>query len=187
VRDVVLRDGTRVLIRPIRPDDAQGLVDLYARLSRHTAYQRFFTIMKRLPPDWAAILATVDYERRLALVAERDGEVVGVARWEPTGDRDDTVEVAFVVQDGWQNRGLGTWLLLDLLAAAQTRHHQRFVAYVLADNTRMLDLITRFTDVEQRRIESGRGRGTVHPPEGRDALRIVVPFSTRWLVMDGGG
>jgi GNAT superfamily N-acetyltransferase len=120
VRDVVLRDGTRVLIRPIRPDDAQGLVDLYARLSRHTAYQRFFTIMKRLPPDWAAILATVDYERRLALVAEHDGKVVGVARWEPTGDRDDTVEVAFVVQDGWQNRGLGTWLLLDMLAAAQT-------------------------------------------------------------------
>ncbi len=111
--------------------------------------------MKRLPPDWAAILATVDYERRLALVAEHDGEVVGVARWEPAGDRDDTVEVAFVVQDGWQNRGLGTCLFLDLLAAAQGRHHERFVAYVLADNTRMLDLVARFTDVDQRRIESG--------------------------------
>ncbi len=120
-----------MLVRPIRADDAQRLVELYARLSRHTAYQRFFTVIKRLPPGWAAILATVDYERRLALV--------GVARWEPAGDRDDTVEVAFVVQDEWQNRGLGTRLFLDSLAAAQARHHTRFVAYVLSDNTRMLD------------------------------------------------
>ncbi|MBI1845657.1 MAG: GNAT family N-acetyltransferase [Candidatus Rokubacteria bacterium] len=154
VHEVVLRDATRVVVRPIRPDDAGQLVALYGRLSRHTAYQRFFTVMKRLPPDWAALLATVDYQRRLALVAEHHGEVVSVARWEPT-ERDDTVEVAFVVQDGWQNRGLGTRLFLDLLAAARARGHARFVAYVLGDNTRMLDLIRRFTHVEQRLVESG--------------------------------
>ena len=156
VRDVRLRDGSNIHIRPIRPDDAPRLQELYSRLSRHTAYQRFFTVMKRLPPDWARILATVDYRRRLALLAEHDGahgvELVGVGRYEPT-DEPDTVEVAFVVQDGWQNRGLGTILFREVLDAAAARGVERFRAYVLADNRRMLDLITRLGDVHERKTE----------------------------------
>jgi RimJ/RimL family protein N-acetyltransferase len=158
VQDVRLRDGSSVHIRPIRPEDAPRLQDLYGRLSRDTAYARFFTVMKRLPPDWARILATVDYRRRLALVAEHDGdhgvEVVGVARYEPT-DEPDTGEVAFVVQDGWQGRGLGTILIRELLDAADARGIRRFRAYVLVDNRRMLDLIRRFGDVRERKMEQG--------------------------------
>jgi RimJ/RimL family protein N-acetyltransferase len=157
-RHVTLRDGSRVQLRPIRPDDQAHLIEFYDRLSRHTAYQRFFTVMRRLPPDWARLLATVDYRRRLALIAEHAGpgglELVGVGRYEPT-DREDTAEVAFVVQDGWQNRGLGTVLFQDILAAAVARGMRRFVAYVLADNLRMLDLISRFTEVEQRKTDHG--------------------------------
>lgn len=153
-----LRDGVRVWIRPIRPDDAERLIDLYGRLSRHTAYQRFFTVMKRLPPDWARILAEVDYRRRLALVVEHETshgiDLVAVARWEPT-DRDDTVEVAFVVQDAWQGRGLGTILLKDLLGAAQAWGVRRFVAWMLADNSRMLGLLARHARIERRAVESG--------------------------------
>lgn len=155
-RELALGDGSVVRIRPIRPDDAPRLQDLHSRLSRQTTYQRFFTTMKRLPTDWARTLANVDYHRRLALVAEaRAGEaleVIGVARYEPTGEAD-TVEVAFVVQDGWQNRGLGTMLFRDLLRAAAARSYRRFRAYVLADNRRMLDLITRFSQVESRKTE----------------------------------
>jgi RimJ/RimL family protein N-acetyltransferase len=157
-RDVTLKDGARLRLRPIRADDAPRLSALYDRLSRHSAYQRFFTVMRRLPPDWARMLATVDYERRLALVAERAGdgdpELVGVARWEPDPEPG-TVEVAFVVQDGWQDRGLGTTLFTALLEAAAARAITRFRAYVLADNRRMLDLITRFGEVERRRTEQG--------------------------------
>jgi RimJ/RimL family protein N-acetyltransferase len=152
-RDVVLRDGTRVLIRPIRPEDADRLVALYGRLSTHSAYQRFFTVMRRLPPDWVKFLANVDYRRRLALVAvlEADGvpAVIGVGRYEPYPDG--AVELAFVVEDRWQNQGLGTVLLQDLLAAAAARGIDRFRAYVLADNRRMLDMLNRFTDVKERR------------------------------------
>src|SRR3989338_3186961 len=87
-RDLTLRDGTRLRLRPIRPEDAPRLQELYGRLSRHTAYQRFFSIMKRLPPDWARMLADVDFRRRLALVAEHDvegvAELVGVGRYQPT-------------------------------------------------------------------------------------------------------
>jgi RimJ/RimL family protein N-acetyltransferase len=130
---------------------------LHARLSLDTAYHRFFSAMRRLPPDWARMLATVDYHRRLALVVVPDpptGDVIAVARYEPA-DRADTVEVAFVVEDRWQERGLGTVLLGDLLQAAGARGIQRFRAYVLADNRRMLDMLSRFTDVKERRIEAG--------------------------------
>jgi len=157
-REIGLRDGARLRLRPIRPEDQDRLIAFYDRLSRHTAYQRFFTVMKRLPPDWAHLLANVDYQRRLALIAEHGPvdapELVGVARYEPT-DRADTAEVAFVIQDGWQNRGLGTTMLDELLAAAEARGIRRFRAWVLANNIRMIDLLARFTDVRERRTESG--------------------------------
>jgi RimJ/RimL family protein N-acetyltransferase len=172
-REIALWDGTRLRLRPIRPDDAPRLVEHYARLSAHSAYRRFFSVMRRLPPDWARFLAEVDYRRRLALVVERGPreapELIAVARYEPT-DRPDTAEVAFVVMDGWQGKGIGTALLGDLLAAAEARGVRRFRAWVLADNPRMLDLLDRFTDVQGRKLESGvveltftrRPAGAVH-------------------------
>ena len=158
-REVILNDGTRVRIRPIRPDDEPRLIALYARLSEHTAYQRFFTVMPRLPRDWAHFFANVDYRRRLALVAEHEAaggpEVIGVAEYEPSEDEENAVEVAFLVQDEWQGRGLGTILFHDLLSAADARGIRRFCAYVLAGNARMLDLLTRFTDIQCRKTEAG--------------------------------
>jgi RimJ/RimL family protein N-acetyltransferase len=157
-REITLRDGVVVRLRPIRPDDAPRLQALHARLSAGTAYQRFFAIVKRLPPDWARLLATVDYHRRLALVVEApvtvDPELIAVGRYDAL-DEPDTVEVAFVVQDSWQNRGLGTLLFDAILRAAAARAFRRFRAYVLSDNRRMLDLITRFTRLESRKAEGG--------------------------------
>lgn len=155
-RELVLKDGSRVHLRPIRPSDETALVALYDRLSRHSAYQRFFTIMRRLPPDWAHYLANVDHQRRLALVAvdPATADIVGVARYEPTAEPH-TVEVAFVVQDTWQNRGLGTHLFVELLAAAGLNGIERYRAWVLADNRRMLDLIARFGVIAERRLEQG--------------------------------
>ena len=157
-RQVVLKDGAHVWLRAIRPDDEPRLVDLYGRLSQHTAYQRFFTGMNRLPPDWALFFANVDYRTRLAVVAEREHEgrleLIGVGRYEPA-DEEDTAEVAFVVQDGWQGKGLGAILLDDITRAGEARGIRRFRAYVLADNHRMLELLTRFTEVLDRQLEDG--------------------------------
>ena len=155
---VTATDGTRVFVRAIRPEDAERLMAFHDRLGEHTIYQRFFTVMKHLPPDWARRLSNVDYVTRLALVAEVETpggpELAAVARYEPTA-RADTVEVAFVVQDGWQNKGLGTLLFHDLLRAAQARGFRRFSAYVLASNRRMLDLISRFGTVVERKLDQG--------------------------------
>ncbi len=178
-REVTLKDGARIRIRPILPEDEPRLVTLYGRLSRDTAYQRFFGVMKQLPPTWARHFAHVDYRRRMALVAERSlewgPELIGVARYEPS-DGEDTVEVALVVQDYWQGKGLGTILLQEILRVAEANgiHHLR--ADVLADNFRMLRLLAAQTDITRQETQQGvtevsfRPRplaatgGACHPP-----------------------
>lgn len=156
-REVMLRDGARLRIRPIRPDDEPRLIRLYDRLSEYTAYQRFFTILRRLPPDWARFFANVDYRQRLALVGEVDAggqpELVAVGRYE--AEATDAPEVAFVVQDAWQGKGIGAILLRDLLQAGVARGYRRYRAYVLAENLRMLDLLARFTDILETTTEGG--------------------------------
>jgi RimJ/RimL family protein N-acetyltransferase len=158
VRTITLKDGFSARIRPIRPDDEPRLVDLYERLSRHTAYQRFFTVLRRLPADWYHFFANVDYVRRLALVAERETvagvQLIGVGRYEPA-EEPDTAEVAFVVEDGSQGRGLGGILLDAVLGAAEARGIHRFSAYVQASNHRMLRLLSTRTHVGDRKTEEG--------------------------------
>ena len=156
-RTVLLRDGTRVRMRPIVADDAPRLVTLYDHLGRDTRYGRFFAVMQRLPPDWARFHANVDYESRLALVVELPEDsntLIAVARYEPSGEPG-VAEVAVVVQDGWQDRGLGTVLFSELLVAAHLNGIERFRALVLADNRRMLGLIARLGEVIQRSIDRG--------------------------------
>ena len=158
VRSVELRGGRSIRLRPIRPDDEPRLVDLYERLSRDSAYQRFFTVMRHLPSDWYHFFANVDYVRRLAIVAERETvagvQLIGVGRYEPA-DEPATAELAFVVEDGWQERGLGAILLEAVIDAAAARGIEHFRADVLADNYRMLRLFTSRTRVEHRVTESG--------------------------------
>lgn len=156
-RTLALPSGERVRIRPIRPDDEPRLSELYDRLSRDTQYQRFFTVMRRLPRDWAHFLANVDYGRRFALVVEDltapVTSLIGVARYEPV--QEGIAEIAFVVEDRWQRKGLGTLLITELFRAAAENGITRFRAWVLADNRRMLELLTRHADVLERKMEQG--------------------------------
>lgn len=173
-RPVRLRDGTTARLRPIRPGDAGALTALYDRLSPESAYQRFFTVMRRLPPDWARILASVDHDRRAAIVAVAPGDqLVGVARYgcEPGSDE---AEIALVVQDGWQGRGLGTILLTALLDHGASRGLTRFRAYVLATNQRMLRLVEEVGLIGERSLDQGVmslrfTRRPPRPPEDRPA------------------
>jgi acetyltransferase len=152
---VRLADGTQATLRQIRPEDEPALTALYERLSPQTAYQRFFTVMRRLPPDWVHILANVDYDRRMAIVAlGPDGDLIGVARY-IYDERAQEAEIAIVIEDRWQGRRLGTRLLGELVGYAEARGIRRFRAYVLADNLRMFKLIGRVTTILERKLDSG--------------------------------
>jgi RimJ/RimL family protein N-acetyltransferase len=111
--------------------------------------------------EWYREFANVDYHARLALVAEHvtaEGmHVRGVARWEPD-DEPGTVEIALVVEDAWQGRGLGRALLEALLDAARGRGIHRFTADVLVENERMLRLLRKTMVVEQ----ASASQGVVH-------------------------
>jgi GNAT superfamily N-acetyltransferase len=150
--DAVLRDGTPVHIRPIRPEDDSRLIEIFNRLSPQSVYQRFFNAAAELSPGMARYLANVDYSRRLALVAEVAGEPVAVGRWEPSAEPG-LVELALVVLDDWQNRGIGRILLRETLRVAQTNGIRRFRADVLAENRRMLRLLATETEIVERKTE----------------------------------
>lgn len=155
VRPLVLADGAVLRRRPIRPDDEPRLMELFDRLSARTVYQRFFRAYDRLPEHWYRRFANVDYRTRLALVAEEQGTSLrAVARYEP-GEAPGTPEIAIVVEDAWQGRGLGSLLLDALLAAAETRGQRRFRADVLADNRPMLRVLSRLAYVRRRELDHG--------------------------------
>lgn len=130
-------DGTLVHIRPIRHDDADGLVAFHDKLSASTVYYRFFNFHPHLSKVEATRFTSVDYWDRLALVAEHDGELIAVGRFDRT-DVHDEAEVAFVVADQWQHRGLGPLLLARLVVAARVRGVHRFCAETLSNNRAML-------------------------------------------------
>jgi acetyltransferase len=179
---VTLTDGTEVALRPIHPGDEPALTALYERLSPQTAYQRFFTVMRRLPPDWAHILANVDYDRRMAIAAiGPEGDLIGVARY-VYGERAQEAEIAIVIEDRWQGRGLGKLLLGELVDYAKGRGIGRLRAYVLGDNLRMLKLIRRVTTIVDRKLESGVLSLLLAPPvrsdpaePGRASIPSLIP------------
>lgn len=133
----ILRDGRSVLIRPIRPDDADALVAFHGRLSRETVYYRYFSLMPRLEERWLSRLVNVDYAERMALVAVLSDDIVGVGRYDRIGGTDHA-EVAFTVEDAFQGQGVGTLLLERLVPIARANRIRAFEAEVLAENRRML-------------------------------------------------
>lgn len=136
--DVVLRDGSTCQIRPISPDDRDGLITFHSQLSEETVYYRFFALYPRLSTRDLERFTHVDYHRRAALVATVRDELIGVVRYEGINDTD--AEVAFVIRDDHQGRGLGTIFLEHIAQAARERGFRRFVAEVLPDNDRMLEI-----------------------------------------------
>jgi acyl-CoA synthetase (NDP forming)/RimJ/RimL family protein N-acetyltransferase len=136
--DVVLRDGGTCHLRPIRPDDEAGLIAFHSRLSETTVYYRFFAPYPRLSDRDVTRFTHVDYRDRAALVATIGDAIIGVVRYDRVGPEE--AEVAFVIEDEHQGRGLGTIFLEHIAQAARERGIRRFVAEVLPENARMLEV-----------------------------------------------
>ena len=138
--DVVLSDGGTAHLRPIRADDVEQLRALHGRLSQQSIYYRFFSPIPTLPEPQLHHLAEVDYRDRFALVAELDAQVVAVVRYDRDLAEPIAAEVAFVVADDQQRRGLATVMLEHLAAVARSNGIERFDAETLPDNRPMMDV-----------------------------------------------
>jgi RimJ/RimL family protein N-acetyltransferase len=139
----VLRDGSRVLIRPVQSADAPLLADGFARLSATSRWMRFLTPKKELSPAELRFLTDLDHHDHEALGAldHRDGRGVGVARYVRQADDPWGADVAVTIVDEWQGRGLGTELLARLSDRAREENIQRFTALVAAENVAVAGLL----------------------------------------------
>jgi GNAT superfamily N-acetyltransferase len=139
-----LRDGTKVLIRPITPDDKTLLLGGFERLSEQSRYRRFLAPVPKLTDAQLRYLTEVDHDSHEAVVAvdaDRPWDGFGVARYVRLDAEPEVAEAAVTVIDEYQGRGLGTLLLVLLARTAIERGIRRFRAYVLEENKPMRDLL----------------------------------------------
>jgi RimJ/RimL family protein N-acetyltransferase len=141
---VTLRDGHHMTVRPIEPGDRARHAEFTTRLSAASRYRRFLGPQKRLTEAQTRFFTELDHHAHEALVAiDDDDEIIGVARFVRAGPASPDAEVAIVVSDEWQGRGVGS-ALMDLLAErARKVGVERFEAYCFSDNAQVLDLLDR--------------------------------------------
>lgn len=144
VQSWTLRDGTRVVIRPIRPEDRQIEKDFVHNLSDESRYFRFFNAVRDLSETALTRFTQVDYDREMALIAvicENDRETeIGVARYSINPDGR-SCEFAIAVADAWRRKGIGSKLMHSLMNAARSRGLETMEGWVLSGNARMLALM----------------------------------------------
>ena len=142
--ELTLRDGSKVALRPIRPEDAELECRFVAGLSERSKYQRFLNQMAELPPQLLARFTQLDYDRELALVALAPGakEFIGVGRYAPNADGE-TAEFALAVADAWQGKGIGRALLERLCDCARAAGYKTLVGHILHANQDMRELADR--------------------------------------------
>jgi len=180
-RRLDLRDGTRVLLRPIRGIDEPALREMFYALSEETVYHRFFRPLPTMPHRQLQEWLRVDYQNQMVLVAtegiEGDESIVAVARYD-LDRRTNLAEVAFVVRDDHQGRGLGTLMLDALMDVARENGIAGFTAVVQADNVRMLRVFHNVAPALQSRLVDGTYEITIRFEEGAPAVAKEGPEAT---------
>ncbi|MFJ9153616.1 GNAT family N-acetyltransferase [Streptomyces sp. NPDC102270] len=160
--DVVLRDGGTARIRPITVDDADRLVSFYEQVSDESKYYRFFAPYPRLSAKDVHRFTHHDFVDRVGLAATVGGEFIATVRYDrigadgmPATAPADEAEVAFLVQDAHQGRGVASALLEHIGAVARERGIRRFAAEVLPANVKMIKVFTDAGYTQKRSFEDG--------------------------------
>jgi len=138
------KDGAELLVRPVKPTDEELLSDMFYDLSDQTIINRFFSMLKSMPHRKLQQFCCIDYNTEMSLVAiagtpPRE-KVVGIGSYylNPATQR---AEIAFLVADAWQGKGIGTFLMRTLVKVAKSRNIKGFTAEVLRDNVAMIALM----------------------------------------------
>ncbi|MEN9460493.1 MAG: hypothetical protein RIS84_513, partial [Pseudomonadota bacterium] len=141
-----LPDGTDILIRPIRPEDADIEQEFVRGLSEESKYFRFMQSLQELTPTMLVRFTQIDYDREMALIAvtEEDGREVelGVARYAINPDGE-SCEFALVISDRWKHRGVAHKLMTSIMDAARSRGLKTIEGDVLSNNHSMLKLMAK--------------------------------------------
>jgi acetyltransferase len=137
-----LKDGTEVVLRPIKAEDEERFNELLESLSMESMRFRFFQILKEIPHETLTKYCNLDYDRQIAMVAElpqKGGQIIGAGRViaEPDGK---TGEFAVLVGDAWQRKGLGSMLTDHIIEVAKDMRLKRIFAIMLPDNSKMIGL-----------------------------------------------
>jgi RimJ/RimL family protein N-acetyltransferase len=183
---VALRDGSKVLIRPVRSTDAPLLADGFARLSPRSRQMRFLTRKNQLSPAELRYFTDVDHHDHEALAAlnAADGRGVGIARYVRHAGDPHAAEIAVTIVDDWHGRGLGTELLTRLTDRARHEGIHRFTALVAEDNTAVARLLRNASasltgrslgTAEYEITLTPAGKTTTTPAAGRCLDRVPTP------------
>ncbi len=139
-----LNDGTDIIIRPIRPEDAEIEQQFIRDLSDEAKYFRFMSTLHELSQEMLVRFTQIDYHNEMALIAVRQrGDVeqeIGVARYITNIDRK-SCEFALVVSDKWQHRGIGHILMQKLMEIARVRGFEKMQGEIISNNHKMIELI----------------------------------------------
>ncbi|HEY7439357.1 MAG TPA: GNAT family N-acetyltransferase [Acidimicrobiia bacterium] len=176
--------GTRVgarglTMRPIAETDAPLLRELFDRMSPESRYYRFHSPVQKVSDRWLEHLTHVDHCAREALIAFVDGKIVGVARYAAMPDDPTTAELAIVVADAWQRRGIATALLRALGTMAAARGVARWTGSVIAENRAVVALVDTLTDDVDWGWEDGRRRVSFELGRPARRGRDAVPCDAR--------
>ncbi len=146
IENKALKDGEGVVLRPIRPTDDELLREFHYQLSEDTLYHRYRRPLRSLPQSERAKLVNIDYNTQMAIIAVHTNgfreEMLGVGRFYVDESRR-SAEVAFVVRDDHQGRGLGSILLKKLVAIARKMELVSLEAFCAPDNVKMIELLLR--------------------------------------------
>ena len=174
----VLRDGTMVCVRAIRPDDKERLRIAFGRLSPESVYQRFFHPLTELTPGYLRHLTELDFRDHVGLVLTIEEEtcerLIAVCRFVRVAPGADCAEVGFAVADEYQHRGAATLLLQQLVAIARACGVREFVAQTLDGNLGMLSVFQNSGLPFRQRIKQGTRHVALTLAPEREALPTVV-------------
>jgi acyl-CoA hydrolase/GNAT superfamily N-acetyltransferase len=152
------KDGVKVFLRPIKPTDEAMMQELFYSLSEDSIYYRFFHRAQVMPHKKVQRFTTIDYQKDMAIVGlvEEDGreKIIAVGRYalEPESN---IAEAALLVQDDWQGKGIGTWLLKYLIQIAKSRKITGFKAQIMADNKAPLHMAHKTGYTVETTLEDG--------------------------------
>ena len=145
VRKVQLNDGTDIVIRPIRPEDAEIEAKFVREMSEESKYFRFMSTLRELSQEMLVRFTQIDYHNEMDLIAVKSNgaseEQIGVARYVTNLDKT-SCEFALAVSDKWQNKGIARKLMRNLLEVARDRDLEKMEGKVLSNNSKMLELMT---------------------------------------------